>query len=35
MPWMGSKANIAAIVALNVADLQDGIVYFASTEKPG
>jgi len=33
MPWMGSKANIAAIVALNVADLQDGIVYFASTEK--
>jgi hypothetical protein len=33
MTWMGSKANIAAITALNVAELQDGIVYFASTEK--
>jgi len=33
MPWMGSKANIAAITALSVTDLEDGIVYFASTEK--
>jgi hypothetical protein len=30
---MGSKANIAAIVALSVADLEDGIVFYASAEK--
>lgn len=33
MAWMGSKANIAAIVALNVTDLQDGIVFWAIAEK--
>ncbi len=33
MPWMGSKANIAAIVALSVTDLEDGIVFYASAEK--
>jgi hypothetical protein len=30
---MGSKANIAAIVALSVTDLEDGIVFYASAEK--
>ncbi len=33
MVWMGSKANIAAIVALSVTDLEDGIVFYASAEK--
>jgi hypothetical protein len=33
MPWMGSKANIAAIVALDVTTLQDGITFWAIAEK--
>ncbi len=33
MVWMGSKANIAAIVALSVADLEDGIAFWALAEK--
>lgn len=33
MTWMGSKANVAAIVALDVTDFQDGILFFALTEK--
>ena len=33
MPWMGSKANIAAIVALDVTTLQDGIAFWAIAEK--
>jgi len=33
MVWMGSKANIAAIMALSVADLEDGIAFWALAEK--
>lgn len=33
MAWMGSRANIAAIVALDVTDFQDGILFYALTEK--
>ena len=33
MPWMGSRASIAAITALNVTDYQDGILFFALAEK--
>jgi hypothetical protein len=33
MAWMGSKTNIAAITALSVANLEDGIVFYASAEK--
>jgi hypothetical protein len=33
MAWMGSKTNIAAITALNVSTLQDGILFFALVEK--
>jgi hypothetical protein len=33
MAWMGSKTNIAAITALNVSTLQDGILFFALAEK--
>ena len=33
MPWMGSRASIAAITALDVTDYQDGILFFALAEK--
>lgn len=33
MAWMGSRANIAAITALDVTDYQDGILFFALAEK--
>lgn len=33
MAWMGSRTNIAAIVALDVTDFQDGILFYALAEK--
>ena len=33
MVWMGSKASVAVIVALDVTSLQDGIVFWAIAEK--
>lgn len=33
MTWMGSKTDIAAIMALDATDYQDGILFFALVEK--
>lgn len=33
MVWMGSKANIAAITALDTTNFQNGIVFFSLAEK--
>lgn len=33
MAWMGSRANVAAVVALDVTDFQDGILFYALAEK--
>ncbi|MFM6196388.1 MAG: hypothetical protein ACKPEN_17830 [Planktothrix sp.] len=32
MAWMGARSNVAAITALNVTDLQDNIVFAATSE---